>query len=132
MLRAFASKSINSPCRFKSSRMFSNLRWKRPQDVRKRSLQPGYTCQPLLTTSAVYSRIEPSRFHLRGFGAGNAWSEMVLTAPSDKFICMFVELENIGVEDGDGLLEVWIRDEGVGEELKSGEIVGNSAVPNLG
>ena len=62
----------------------------------------------------------------------HARSEMVLTAPSDKLICMFVELENIGVEDGDGLLEVWIRDEGVGEELKSSETVGNSTIPNLG
>ena len=57
--------------------------------------------------------------------------EMVLTAPSDELICMFVELENIGVEDGDGLLEVWIRDEGIGEELKSGKTVSNSTVPSL-
>ena len=61
-----------------------------------------------------------------------AWLEMVLTAPSDELICIFVELENIGVEDRDGLLEVWIRDEGIGEELKSGKTVSNSTVPSLG
>ena len=56
---------------------------------------------------------------------------IVLTTPSDKLIRIFVELENIRVEDGDSLLEPWFHDKGIGEELKSGEAVCNSAIPKV-
>src|SRR6266702_4711557 len=97
--------------------MLSKRLWKRPHEVRNKSLQPENIYQ--LAVLMLFSHIRVVRFgvakagpnhnplrHCNGHVSECGTECFPLTASSNKLICMLVELKNIGVEDSKRLLEV--------------------------